>query len=323
MHETISLQAQVDPEWAGMRVDQIAAVVFSDYSRSRLKKWIEEGDILVNGVQLRPREKLYGGEKITLECQIEIQERWQPEPIDIDIVYEDDYILIINKAAGLVVHPAAGHHGGTLLNALLHHCPQLNGVPRAGIVHRLDKDTTGLMVVAKTIPAQTALVAQLQERSMGREYEAVVQGVLTGGGTVDEPMGRHSRNRLKMAVSAVGKEAITHFRVLRRFRAHTHIRLKLETGRTHQIRVHMTHVNYPIQGDPLYGGRQRLPKGCDEEFLDSLRGFKRQALHAKRLELMHPITHEDMEWEVDLPKDMSELLKHMLIDTKLNPHSRL
>ena len=317
MHDIISLEAVVEDQWAGMRLDQVAALAFPDYSRSRLKTWIQDGDITVDGKVLRPREKLYGGEKLVVDTKIERQERWQPQAIELDVVFEDEHILVINKPVSLVVHPGAGNHDGTLLNALLHHAPQLNSVPRAGIVHRLDKDTSGLMVVAKTIPAQTDLVAQLQERSMGREYEAIAQGVLTGGGVVDEPMALHSRNRLKMAVAPLGKPATTQYRVLKRYRAHTHLRLKLETGRTHQIRVHMAYINYPLLGDPLYGGRQRLPKGCDEDFLDCLRDFKRQALCAKRLELTHPFTQQDMEWEVPLPEDMQELLVELGRDNKL------
>jgi 23S rRNA pseudouridine1911/1915/1917 synthase len=317
MHDILTLQAIVEAQWAGMRLDQIAALAFPDYSRSRLKTWIQDGDLTVDKQTLRPRDKLYGGETLEVNTKIERQQRWQPQAIDLDLVFEDEHILVLNKPAGLVVHPAAGHHDGTLLNALLHHAPQLNAVPRAGIVHRLDKDTTGLMVVAKTIPAQTDLVSQLQERTMGREYEAVAQGVLTGGGVVDEPMARHSRNRQKMAVAPLGKPATTHYRVLQRFRSHTHLRLKLETGRTHQIRVHMAHINYPLLGDPLYGGRMRLPKGCDEDLLDCLRAFRRQALCAKRLELTHPYTHQDMEWEVDLPADMQALLLELERDNKL------
>ena len=314
--EHIQLQADVVDEWAGMRLDQIAALAFPDYSRSRLKDWILTGELTVDGESYRPREKLFGGEVLTVNAEVERQARWQPQAIDLSIVYEDDHILVINKPAGLVVHPAAGHQNGTLLNALLHHAPQLGNVPRAGIVHRLDKDTTGLMVVAKTIPAQTELVAQLQERSMGREYEAIAQGVLTGGGKVEEPIARSSRNRQKMAVAPLGKAATTHYRILKRFRAHSHIRLKLETGRTHQIRVHMSHIRYPLLGDPLYGGRQRLPKGCDKAFMQLLRNFQRQALHAKRLELIHPKSHETMEWEVPLPDDMQTLLSGLGEDNK-------
>ncbi len=308
MSEQISVEIRVPDELCGSRLDQAVAKLIPDYSRSRLQEWIKSGELLVDGKTLRVRDKLLGGELITLVAKREVQERWQAEDIPIDVVFEDDHILVLNKPAGLVVHPAAGNHDGTLLNALLHHCPEVGAVPRAGIVHRLDKDTTGLMVVAKTLEAQTDLVAQLQERSMGREYEAVASGVMTGGGVVDEPMGRHSKNRLKMAVQPMGKEAVTHYRVLDRFRAHTHLRLKLETGRTHQIRVHTAFINYPLVGDQLYGGRFRLPKGITPELQAVLRDFGRQALHAKKLELYHPESGELMSWEVDLPADLQVLL---------------
>ncbi|NVK39741.1 MAG: 23S rRNA pseudouridine(1911/1915/1917) synthase RluD [Oceanospirillaceae bacterium] len=314
--EQVQLEARASDELVGMRLDQAIAQLFPDYSRSRLQGWIKDGCVTVDGEQKRPRDKLLGGELIRVEAELERIEDHQAQDIPLDIVYEDDDILVLNKPAGLVVHPAVGHADGTLLNALLHHSPEIAQVPRAGIVHRLDMDTTGLMVVAKTIQAQTELVAQLQERSMGREYEAVVQGVMTGGGMVDEPMGRHSRNRQKMAVTAMGKEAVTHYRVLHRYRAHTHIRLKLETGRTHQIRVHMSHINYPLVGDPLYGGRFRLPKGVSEPLVKVLRGFQRQALHAKKLELWHPSTGELMSWEVDLPADMQVLLDALQRDLR-------
>ncbi|MBY4675531.1 23S rRNA pseudouridine(1911/1915/1917) synthase RluD [Marinobacterium arenosum] len=308
MSEQVQLQAQIGDDLVGLRLDQVVAQLFPDYSRSRLTGWIKDGSLTVDGETRRPRDKMLGGETVRVDAKLESIDHHQAQEIPLDIVYEDEDILVINKPAGLVVHPAAGHHDGTLLNALLHHCPEIGQVPRAGIVHRLDMDTTGLMVVAKTIPAQTELVSQLQERSMGREYEAVVQGVMTGGGMVDEPMGRSSRNRQKMAVVALGKEAVTHYRVLKKFRSHTHIRLKLETGRTHQIRVHMSHINYPLVGDPLYGGRFRLPKGAGEQLQQFLRQFKRQALHAKKLELWHPSSGELMSWEVDLPEDMQQLL---------------
>lgn len=316
MSDQIQLTAEVPFSLSGSRLDQAVAQLFPDYSRSRLQSWIKSGELTVNGQQHRVRDKLSGGESIKIDATLESQDRWEPENIELDVVYEDDDILVINKPAGLVVHPAAGHKDGTLLNALLHHSPQLNAVPRAGIVHRLDKDTTGLMVVAKTIEAQTELVAQLQERSMGREYEAVVQGVMTGGGKVDEPMGRHPKQRQKMAVHPMGKEAITHYRVLKKFRGHTHIRLKLETGRTHQIRVHMSHIHYPLIGDPLYAGRFRQPKGISYELQDQLRNFQRQALHAKRLELFHPVSGELISWEVDLPEDMQVLLATLQDDAK-------
>ncbi|NRP10126.1 Ribosomal large subunit pseudouridine synthase D [Marinobacterium sp. xm-a-121] len=308
MSEHIHLEAVVPDELYGKRLDQAVAQIFPDYSRSRLQGWIKEGELTVDGKVLRTRDKLTGGEKIVVDAQIAVIEEHKGEDIPLDIVFEDEHILVLNKPSGLVVHPASGHAEGTLLNALLHHAPEVAQVPRAGIVHRLDRETTGLMVVAKTIQAQTDLVEQLQERSMGREYEAVVQGVMIGGGTVDEPMGRHSKNRLKMAVVGLGKEAITHYRVLKKFRSHTHIRLKLETGRTHQIRVHMAHIKYPLVGDPLYGGRFRLPKNCSERMVQTLKGFRRQALHAKKLELWHPFTGEHCSWEIDLPDDMQRLL---------------
>ena len=316
MTQTIHLQATVPDNLGGFRLDQAVAQLFPEHSRSRLQGWIKTGELLVDGKQLRPREKLLGGEQIEVQAAIQQEERWQAEEIALDIVYEDEHILILNKPAGLVVHPGAGHHDGTLLNALLHHCPDIGGVPRAGIVHRLDKETTGLMVVAKTLEAQTDLVAQLQERAMGREYEAIAIGVMTGGGCVDEPMARHSKQRQKMAISPMGKEAITHYRVLKKFRGHTHIRLKLETGRTHQIRVHMAHISYPLIGDPQYGGRVRLPKGISLELREALGAFKRQALHAKRLELYHPVTEELMAWEVPLPADMLALLDELQRDAK-------
>ncbi|MBR9884620.1 MAG: 23S rRNA pseudouridine(1911/1915/1917) synthase RluD [Oceanospirillales bacterium] len=316
MSDQVELQAEVPSEMYGLRLDQAVAQLFPEYSRSRLQGWIKDGALTVDGEVRRPRDKLAGGEVIRVAAELAMIEAHSAEDIPLDIIYEDDHILVLNKSAGLVVHPAAGHADGTLLNALLHHCPTIAQVPRAGIVHRLDRDTTGLMVVAKTIPAQTDLVAQLQERSMGREYEAVVHGVMTGGGCVDEPMGRHPRHRQKMAVVGVGKEAVTHYRVLEKFRSHTHIRLKLETGRTHQIRVHMAHINYPLVGDPLYGGRFRLPRGCSNAMREVLRGFQRQALHAKRLELWHPETGEAMAWEIDLPEDFQQLLSVLKKDAE-------
>lgn len=316
MSEQISLTTAVPAELGGYRLDQAVAKMFPEYSRSRLQSWIKSGELRVDGEPRRIRDKLFGGEEVTIEALLESQERWEAESIELDIVYEDDHILVLNKPAGLVVHPAAGHSGGTLLNALLHHAPQVGTVPRAGIVHRLDKDTTGLMVVAKTLEAQTDLVAQLQERAMGREYEAVACGVMTGGGVVDEPMGRHSKQRQKMAVRPLGKDAITHYRVLARFRGHTHIRLKLETGRTHQIRVHMAHIHYPLVGDQLYGGRFRLPKGVSPELQTCLRGFRRQALHARQLTLWHPVLDREMSWEVPLPEDMQNLLAELAEDAK-------
>lgn len=308
MSERIRLSAQVSPQQGGQRLDQVAAQLFPDHSRSRLQNWIKSGELTVDGRTLRPRDSVFGGEELVLDAEREVQGDWQPEAIALDIVYEDDALLVINKPAGLVVHPAAGHHDGTLLNALLHHVPSLKTVPRAGIVHRLDKDTTGLMVVAKTLEAQTALVNQLQARTVSREYECVVVGVMTAGGKVNEPIARHGVNRQKMAVVAGGKEAISHYRVIQRYRAHTHVKVKLETGRTHQIRVHMAHIHFPLVGDPVYGGRLRIPPGASQELLRELREFPRQALHARRLELEHPDDGRLMHWQVPRPADMQHLL---------------
>jgi 23S rRNA pseudouridine1911/1915/1917 synthase len=239
---------------------------------------------------------------------LEAETRWRPQSLPLDIVYEDDSVLVINKPAGLVVHPGAGNVDGTLSNALLHHAPELETVPRAGIVHRIDKDTSGLLVVARNLAAQKSLVEQLQARAFDREYEALTQGVMTAGGTVDAPIGRHPVNRLRQAVVPNGKEAITHYRVLEKFRAHTHIRVKLETGRTHQIRVHMAHIHYPLVGDPVYGGRLRIPAGATAELEAALRGFRRQALHAALLGFVHPRSGEFMSWQAPLPEDMVQLL---------------
>ncbi|ONM44912.1 23S rRNA pseudouridine(1911/1915/1917) synthase [Halopseudomonas pachastrellae] len=308
MSDRIRLSAQVSPESGGQRLDQVAAQLFPDFSRSRLQGWIKDGSLLVDGERKRTRDSVYGGEELTLDAEREVQGEWQPEAIELDILYEDSALLVINKPAGLVVHPAAGHQDGTLLNALLHHCPELAKVPRAGIVHRLDKDTTGLMVVAKTIESQTDLVAQLQARTVSREYECVVTGVMTAGGKVDQPIARHGTQRQKMAVVAGGKQAISHYRVINRFRAHTHVKVKLETGRTHQIRVHMSYIHFPLVGDPVYGGRLRIPPGASPELIKELREFPRQALHARRLELEHPDDGRHMSWQVSLPEDMQHLL---------------
>jgi 23S rRNA pseudouridine1911/1915/1917 synthase len=309
MAETIELVAEVTDELQGSRLDQVAAQLFPDYSRARLQLWIKSGELTVDGAVKKTRDKMMTGQQLKLQAEVEDQQRWQPENIAMEVIYEDEALLVINKPAGLVVHPAAGHASGTLLNALLAHDPDLGSVPRAGIVHRLDKDTSGLMVVAKTLAAQNHLVNQLQERSVSREYEAVVFGTLTGGGTVRTDIGRHPQSRKKMAVVATGgKEAITHYRLLKRFANHCHVRCMLETGRTHQIRVHMAHIKHPLVGDPQYAGRPRIPKGASEELIDGLRGFKRQALHARRLSLIHPSTEEEISWEVPLTEDMVDLL---------------
>lgn len=308
---TIQSRAEVPARLSGARLDQVAAELFGDYSRSRLKQWIQDGFLRVDGDVCKPKEKLVGGEILTLEAQAEPVGDWQAQDLPLDIVYEDDSLLVINKPADLVVHPAAGNPDGTVLNGLLHHCPGLENLPRAGIVHRLDKDTTGLMVVAKTLMAHHNLVSQLQARTVKREYEAVVQGGVTGGATVNAPIGRHPRSRTKMAVLQFGgKDATTHYRLIQRFRDHTHIRLALETGRTHQIRVHMAHVGHPLVGDATYGGRLKMPKGASPAVVEMLRhGFRRQALHAASLGLIHPHSGEVMQWDAPLPADMQYLLQ--------------
>lgn len=298
----------VPPEHSDRRLDQAAAELMPEHSRSRLQGWIKSGALTVNGKSCKPRDKVMLGDRLELDAEPEAQVSWEAESIDLNIVYEDEHLLVINKPAGLVVHPAAGHADGTLVNALLNHAPEVENLPRAGIVHRLDKDTSGIMVVARSLIAHTSLVDQLQARTMGREYEAIVVGTLTGGSTVDAPIGRHPRERKKMAVVPTGKPAVTHYRLVERFAAHTHVRCKLESGRTHQIRVHMAHVKHPLVGDPQYGGRLRLPKGTTDELRDVLASFQRQALHARQLTLEHPQTGEMLTWEVPLPDDIEGLL---------------
>ena len=311
----ITLSAEVQPEQMGQRLDQTLAELFPEYSRSRLKTWIEADLVKLNDrITNIPREKVLGGEKIEITVEVEDETRFEPENIPLNIVYEDDDIIVINKPKDLVVHPGAGNPNGTVLNSLLYHYPPIAEVPRAGIVHRLDKDTTGLMVVAKTIPAQTKLVRDLQKRKITREYEAVASGIMTKGGTVDQPMARHATKRTLMAVHPMGKPAVTHYRIMENYRNYTRLRLRLETGRTHQIRVHMAHIAHPLLGDQTYGGRPRPPKNASEDFMEVLRNFKRQALHAVMLRLAHPITGEMMEWYAPLPDDFVELLNALKAD---------
>ena len=314
--QLIQLTAEVPSDLGGQRLDQVAAQLFDDYSRSRLTAWIKEGRLTVDDAVLRPKDVVHGGAMLSLQAEQEAQGEWVAQDIPLNIVYEDEHILVIDKPAGLVVHPAAGHADGTLLNALLHHVPDIVNVPRAGIVHRLDKDTTGLMVVAKTLQAQTKLVDQLQKRSVSRIYECICIGVITSGATIDAPIGRSSANRQRMAVIDGGKPAVTHYRVLERFRSHTHVRVKLETGRTHQIRVHMTHAGYPLVGDPLYAGRFRIPPAASPTLVQTLREFPRQALHARFLELEHPASGKRMKWESPLPEDLVWLLSLLRQDNE-------
>lgn len=317
-HQTQTLIAVVGEQQAGMRLDQAVAQLFGDYSRSRLTAWIKDGRVTVDGEQRRPRDKVWAGEQVTLEAEAEPQVACVPQEIPLDIRYEDEHLLVINKPADLVVHPAAGNPDGTVQNALLFHAPELVNLPRAGIVHRLDKDTTGLMVVAKSEIAHKNLVAALQARDVHREYRALVVGELFAGGTVDEPIGRHPTVRTRMAVHPTGKPAVTHYRVAEQFRGHTLLEVRLETGRTHQIRVHMAYIRHPVFGDPVYGARLRLPPRADQELIEAMRGFKRQALHAYRLGFKHPVTGESMSFEAEIPDDMEELLELLREDAEIH-----
>ncbi len=316
MAEKHKREAWIPHELAGYRLDQAVARIFTDYSRTMLKAWILEGKLLLNDKPGRPRDTVTGGEQLALWVEPEPETAWQPQAIALAILYEDADLIVINKPAGLVVHPGAGNREGTLLNALLNHDPNLAILPRAGIVHRIDKDTSGVLVVARSLRAHTDLVKQLQTRTLEREYRAIVHGVMVAGGRVEAPIGRHPLHRTRMAVVAGGKEAVTQYRVLRRFRAHTQVQLKLATGRTHQIRVHMAYVHHPLVGDPVYGGRLPIPPGASPELAQALREFKRQALHASRLRLTHPALEKLMEWSVPLPEDMDNLLKALAEDAE-------
>jgi len=318
MTQTIRLRLTIPDAMRGRRLDLALAELVQDYSRSRLQQWIRAGQVSLDERIPQVRERLHGGESVYIEAAIEAQTHSGPEDIPLQVLPEGADLLVIDKPAGLVVHPAAGNPVGTLLNALLHYDPALAGLPRAGIVHRLDKATSGLLVVARNLAAHKSLVDALQARRVKREYLAVVQTVLTAGGSVDAPIGRHPVDRKRMAVVPGGKESLTHYRVEERFRAHTLVRVQLETGRTHQIRVHMAHQHTPIVGDPVYGGRLRLPPGASSELQEQLAGFRRQALHAARLTLAHPSSGESVSWSSPLPGDMSRLLEALRADAQLH-----
>ncbi|MCK5817657.1 MAG: 23S rRNA pseudouridine(1911/1915/1917) synthase RluD [Psychromonas sp.] len=317
MSQALTLTGNVTEQQLGMRLDQALASLFQDYSRTRIKDWILGDLVKIDGeIVSRPREKVYTGQVLEINTILKDEVVFEAQNIKLDIIYEDDDILVINKSAGLVVHPGAGNPDGTLLNALLYHYPDIIKVPRAGIIHRLDKDTTGLMVVAKTVPAQTHLVATLQSHEITREYDAIAIGSFTAGGRIEAAIGRDKVNRIKMAVTTVGgKHAVTHYRLAEKYRAHTRLRLRLETGRTHQIRLHMSHLGHALIGDPVYGGRPRPPKGASETVKKTLRDFKRQALHACMLSLKHPITSEVMKWHAPTPDDMADLALVLREDT--------
>jgi len=315
--------AQVPVELANTRLDKTVATLFPDYSRSRLTAWIKEGAIHVNGATQRPRDPVHENDTITLNAQLHEDVRAEPEPIALDIVHEDEAVILINKPAGLVVHPGAGNSHGTLMNGLLHYAPELATLPRAGLIHRIDKDTTGLLVVARTPAAHVSLVEQLQAHEMKREYEALVRGIIISGGSINQPIGRHPTDRIRQAIrpegSAGARDATTHYRVIERYRAHTRLRLRLETGRTHQIRVHMAYMRHPLIGDPLYGGRLALPSGITDALRAAMRGFRRQALHARLLGFQHPLTGEQCEFSVPLPTDYTELVKVLRADAEQTP----
>jgi 23S rRNA pseudouridine1911/1915/1917 synthase len=311
---TIQHRLEIPAGAAGQRLDQALAQLLPDYSRSRLKGWIESGEIRVDGEVRRPRDKVFGGEAVAVDARLEPEVAAEAQAMPLELVHQDKHIFVVNKPAGLVVHPGAGNPDRTLQNALLALDPRLIELPRAGIVHRLDKETSGLLIVARTLAAHTELVRMLEERAIHREYEAICKGVMTAGGTIDAPIDRHPVDRVKMAVRQGGRESVTHYRVIKRFRANTHVRVQLETGRTHQIRVHLTHAGYPLVGDRVYGGRLTMPKGATEELRVALREFPRQALHAAKLQLDHPVSGKPLECVAPLPDDMVQLLKVLARD---------
>lgn len=310
-------QKIVPVELSGQRLDQALARMFPEYSRSRLKSWLLQGFITVDERAMRPRDPVAGGESVLLQSQPEISVKSEPEALDLDIIFEDEDCLVVNKPVGLVVHPGAGNPRGTLMNGLLHHAPGLDQLPRAGIIHRLDKGTSGLLLVAKTLQAQTALTRELAEREIARHYLAVCAGVLTGGGSIKEPIGRHPVDRLKMSVQRDGKPAVTHYRVIRRFAAHTYVSVQLETGRTHQIRVHFAHRRHALVGDQTYGGRLAIPAGASDRLRDALRQFRHQALHAEKLAFAHPRSGENIDLQRAPPADFADLLSALAEDCEL------
>lgn len=316
MKQPSTLSACIPPELAGQRLDQALAALFSDITRSQLQQWIEDGCVSLNDRLPRKRDRVKPGDAVEIRVPPPAESGWKAQALPLEIVHEDGELIVINKPPGLVVHPGAGNPEGTLLNALIAHAPKLAQLPRAGIVHRLDKDTSGLMVVAKTERARQNLIAQLQEHSVEREYLAIVSGVMVAGGTVEAPIGRHRTQRTRMAVSSQGKPAVSHYRVIKKYRAHTLVQVKLESGRTHQIRVHMAHLHHPVVGDPVYGGRLKIPAGAGEKMKQELRGFRRQALHALKLSLTHPGTGKRAQWASSVPEDMNKLMEALAVDAR-------
>ncbi|ENV61971.1 23S rRNA pseudouridine(1911/1915/1917) synthase RluD [Acinetobacter soli] len=305
----LSLQVQLDLEYLGQRIDQVAASVWSDFSREKLKQWMKDGHLLVNGEIVKPKYRCEGNELLTLNVELEAQTTSKPEDIPLEIVYEDNDILVINKPAGMVVHPGAGNHTGTLVNALLYHYPKSAELTRAGLVHRIDKDTSGLLVVAKNLESQFSLSKQLADKSVYRIYDLIVYGNIVAGGTIDEPIKRHPVDRIKMTILPGGRDAVTHYNVKERFQHFTRIQAQLETGRTHQIRVHFSYIGHGLVGDPVYMSRVRVPAGASERLNITLRTFKRQALHAAKLGLVHPKTQQEMMFEAPWPEDFTHLVE--------------
>ena len=314
MNELIQIDTVIPEEMSGKRLDQALAKLLPEHSRARLQGWIRDGYVLIDKKLMRPRDKIQGGEQVEIRAEIEVQISASPENIPLQIVFEDEYLIIINKPAGLIVHPGAGNPQHTLMNALLHHDQKLEQVPRAGIVHRLDKDTSGLLVIARTPQSHTSLVKQLQTRDMYREYVTIVSGVMTAGGTIDQPIGRHPKHRTRMAIVKNGRTAITHYRIIRKYRHHTQLQVNLETGRTHQIRVHMTWHHHPIIGDPVYGTKKQLVKGMNSNLANIVTAFPRQALHARAIQLLHPHSDELMTWEAPIPEDITALIDSLELD---------
>jgi 23S rRNA pseudouridine1911/1915/1917 synthase len=309
MSERRKIAAIIPLDAAGQRLDKVLAFLFPPYSRSQLQGWLREGRVTMDGLAPSKKQIVRGGERLHLLVPDETTQEWQPQSLPLQVVYEDSEIVVIDKPAGLVVHPGAGNPDRTLANAILHHYPENRMLARAGVIHRLDKETTGLLVVARTEGARQKLIKDLESRTIDRQYLALVHGRPIAGGTVDEPIGRHPRNRLRMAVSNKGKHAVTHFRLERRYDFHTLLRVQLDTGRTHQIRVHLAHTGFPLVGDPLYGGRSRIPPRASTELITLLRAFHRQALHATELSITHPISGKKLTWQSDLPKDFQQLLE--------------
>ncbi len=316
MNECIKINIIIPDAMSGKRLDQALAELLPEHSRARLQGWIRDDYVQIDKKSMRPRDKVHGGEQVEIRAEIESQISAAPEDIPLEIVFEDEHLIIINKPAGLIVHPGAGNPQHTLMNALLHHDQQLEQVARAGIVHRLDKDTTGLLVVARTPQSHTYLANQLQTRKIHREYVTIVSGIMTAGGTINQPIGRHRTHRTKMAVVKNGRPSTTHYRIIKKYKHHTQLQVYLETGRTHQIRVHLTWLHYPIIGDPVYGGKKQLVKGMDPNLANYITAFPRQALHARAIQLHHPLSKEIMAWQAPIPEDMAELINTLETDAK-------